>query len=324
METVTVDNQTIDMKQLEEATNSGAQYVPSPEPEQPVAPEVPEGQAPVTPAESTKDATTQVEVKKETPVIPQGQSSPELKTILDDTPYKGDDVVKSVTELAKGYKELQGRDTQLSQKVKPFEGILDRANRDTAFAEYIRLAEQMYTNPAVAQQYAQPQFQKPDPRSYDWNDAEQIAKYNQDLDSYFDLKVDSKLSSRFAQSDQQSKLEGFKNDFRGKFKDVSEDLDQMLSWAHSEAVKLNPYETSWKLKNWDNREAQLTEKIRKELTTRIEQAQNATPTATPAVDQQKITQIDVGKHIAQYGQDSAEKKFGKDIVFQALRDLTNA
>jgi hypothetical protein len=232
-----------------------------------------------------------------------------------------------VPDVVKAYKEHLGNETQLFQKwekAKPFEHILDKATRDPQYKEMLRLADEMYSNPALAQQYAQPQLQKPDPTAYDMFDATQRAKYEQDLDKYFDLKVETKLSSRFAQSDMQNALERYKNEFKGKFKDVSEDLDPLLEWAKEQGIRTNPYETAYKLKNWDNREAQLTEKIRKELTTKIEVAQNRTPTASPAPDTTTFTYIDVGKHIAKYGVESAEKKYGKEGVFKAVRDMTNA
>ncbi|MFA5514633.1 MAG: hypothetical protein WDA17_06975, partial [Sphaerochaetaceae bacterium] len=101
---IAIDNQEITEEQLREATNKEAGYSEPGTEEVAIESEVQEKSEPI--QEEVKEPEKEVEPK---------EPSVDLKNILDSTPYKGEDVVKSVTELAKGYKEIQGQFTSLSQ-----------------------------------------------------------------------------------------------------------------------------------------------------------------------------------------------------------------
>jgi len=312
--TTATDNQTqVDVKELERLTNESEGFFPEQAESNPETPKPEPEQAP-SPTPAPEAQAGQVQTPKE------------LLEALNDTPFKGEDVVKGVQDLVKSYKELQGTHTKVSQKVKPFEQLIERAVVDPNFAETLRLAERAYSDPSFAQQLQHgQQAQEPNLASYfpeGYVTPEGLAKYQQDMKAYLYRDVQQMVSSQLTEMKAQALRESYKSQFKASHPDVAEDLDQLLQWVQSQATQFNPYEIAWKLKTWDNREQSLSEKIRKELEKKIEQAGKASPSA-PSAAPQKIDDAEIVKHITRYGTESAKKKYGEARTMEAMVKYTN-
>ena len=336
METTPAVNQPdlTNLAELEKATNkvygNGEQSD-----EQPTEPE--EAATPSEPTEKEKTETATPAVKEgekvestATPAVAPSQAvPPELKTIFDETPFKGDDIVKSARETVKSYKEIQRSYNDINEVVKPWKQLLDDANRDEKLAQVLRQAEQFYRNPQLAEAMSLQMrgIQRPDQSQYDFNDPRHVDQYNKDVQTYEEqLKMvgaaqeQAKYEEKLHKLENERRQEAVKAEFRQLH--PTEDIPELEKWITGEAQKLNPLEVAYKVKNWDKMRESITEEVRKSLNTKIETASKATPKA-PSEETQKVKGEEILKHVIRYGPASANKKYGEALVLRAQQELTN-
>lgn len=304
--------------QLEAATNQmfGWEGSSEEQPEPEATEEAVEGQA----QEAQEPAPTEATESKEPAKQDGGQSFDSLKPFLDDTPFKGEDVVKGVESLVKSYKSLQSEFTPLSQKMKAYKDIIDRMEADPEYKQNMLLADQLITNPKMREAYQAQQMGRPDPRQYDLYTPEGLDAYNKAEEDYLSRQLDSRINQRFMSLEQERIKERQISELRQAFPDTNPDEVMRFAQEKARALGLSDFA---KLQMWDSREAQLTERIRKEMTTKLQQAQEQkTPPASPAKETLKAN--DVAKHLAKWGYESAAKKFGEENVLAVLEHNTNA
>ncbi len=266
--------------------------------------------------------------KEATATPTDGKAYPdELKNAFEETPFKGEDVVKSVQDVVKSWKSSDAGYKKLESQVKPLMHIIEKANQNPQLKAFLDQALQVFENPQLANAYVNQNGQVdavPDPHKYNvadpntgevyWNKAE----YDKDHANWVQRQVDSRISARMSQVEQNAKLEQHKYGFKQKYPDVQEDPDRLLADVSAEWNRLNPIEVAWKIKNYDNLQSQALEKARKELTNDIKKAEQGTPQSASA-PKQKVSVSDIITHINRYGSESAKKRFGGDAYKQALQ-----
>lgn len=245
--------------------------------------------------------------------------SDSLKGLFGDTPYKSDDVVDSAKKIVEGYKNLQAELTRRSQETKPYEQFLRKMSTDRTFANFVEQARQMYENPQLAQPYLNQNQGKPNPANYfpeGYVTPEGMAKYQSDLEAYFQRDVDSRLNSRLSEMETRNQRENLKLQFRQKF--PSENPDDLLDWWSKEAYQFNPFEIAYKMRNFDTVKSSALDEARKELNRQLEEAQkNKTPQASASTTQ-KVKATDIIDYIGKHGLASAQKKFTQQEVSKVL------
>lgn len=308
----------IDVAQLERATNQMYGWEGSSD-EQPEPEDSEEGQSSQAQPLAVGEAKEDVAIK-ETGKQDAGQSFDTIKPFLEDTPFKGDDIVKGVGDLAKSYKSLLSEYTPLSQKMKPYKAILDRMDADPTYKQNMLLADQMLSNPKMLEAYQAQQMGRPDPTQYDLYTPEGRSGYDQAEEAYIARQLDSRINQRFASLEQERMRERHISELKAAFPDANP--EEVLRFAQEKSQSLGLADFH-KLSQWDARESQLTEKIRKEMTSKLQQAQSSkTPDSEPPKESIQVN--DVLKHVAKYNVGSAEKKYGKETVWKILQASTNA
>jgi hypothetical protein len=314
------DNQP-DLKQLEVMTNEleGIETIPEVE----TSPE-PVAQPPAVEAEPSQPTPE--------PIVP-GQSdiSGELKKVLGDSPYVGEDVVESVRKLAEGYKNLQSQYTKVNEKVKPREQLLKELDTDPKLAETVNQLLTLYKNPAMAEAYKLQTGQtevRPNPVNYnvvnpqDGQTYFDQARYEADVDKYMARQLDTRLNARFAELDQQRKIERMKSDFKQAFPDVDPDL------AHTEAMKKTDWTLvdAWKALKYDEAISGLRSKteaeVRKEITKQLEEASKSKTPVSSSTPQTKTSPAEIVQYMAKYGTKKAFEKYGKENAESAAREFS--
>lgn len=277
--------------------------------------------------ESHSEASTEATASEETEApVAEGQSEEisdeELSLLkewralqaIEGTPYK------SVAELVKGYKNVQGEFTKTREKTKPYEAVLTRMEREPQFRTLVEQLQQMVDNPGLLNAYAQkvaPGDPRPLPTQYDVYTPEGLKQYEEAMDSWTQRQLDSRINARLGGIEEQARLRSYAAEFKQRFPDVT-DPDQYLSWAREEGVRMNPYEAAYRLREWDNLPAKLEERIRKELTQKVQEAGKTQTPQGQAPPVKKITPDDILKTIDTLGIDEARKKYGKERVTRAL------
>lgn len=298
------DNQQVSEQELEQLTN------------QAFGEELSGNRTPETQGSEVEPAT---QVTQNAPVEPEGQADySALKPFLDETPYKGDDVVESVKKMVEGYKNIQGQYTKTNERVKRYEQLLQDVEGDPALAQFIEQARTLYRNPQLAQAYqgGGQQDAMPDPRSYDLSTYEGYEKFYSDMNNYQARQLDSRLNARFGQIEAQRMIDGQKNQLKQFFPDANpEDVVEQVqkkagSWTLTDAYKALDY---------DNLKSRAMEEARKELTKQLENAgKSGTPSAT-SQSKGKVSVDDVLGHINRYGSEAARKKYGDKAYYEVLQ-----
>lgn len=267
---------------------------PSPEPEPPVAVAPPE---------------------------PKGQAQPDpLKSLFDDTPYKGDDVMESARKLVEGYKNIQSEYSKQRDKVKPYEQLLDDVAKDSGLANFIEQARMLYRNPQLASAYATQTGHvdaPPDPRTFDMYDPTQYEAYQKALSDYNARQLDGRINARFSQIEQQQRIEKMKSELKLSFPDANP--DDVLAKVQQKGTAWNLVD-AYKALDYDNLKSKALDEARKEIKKQLETAKTSgtpTPSAAPKT---AVNIEDIVNHIAKFGGVSAEKKFGKKAVTDAMRE----
>lgn len=281
-------------------------------------PESPKEQPKSQPQEKVE--TAQVETPKEGEPA-QIDPMEELRTILKETPYyqEGRDVKEVAAQLSRGYKELQGTHTKLSQKVKSLEPILDLAASDPSLANFLQQAATLYRNPHLASAYVNPQGNvntRPDPRMYDMTDPAHYQQFNTDLENWTSRQLDERLNTRLSSMEQRQQLELYKMEFRKSFPDANpeEVVAQMQSLTGQ-----NPLVFAWKALSYDTLKSSSMEAARKEVSTKLEEAQK-TKTPQASSPSKPVNMSDIVEHIKRYGASAAIKRYGQEKVEGVLRE----
>lgn len=235
-----------------------------------------------------------------------------LAEYLKDTPFK------SVDELKKSYKEIQGEYTRVNQKVKPYEQLLSDLN-DPQFANFVDQARALYKNPHLAQAYTQPQASMPDPRLYNLYDEKDVSRYNQDVSNFMAQQLDSRLNSRLSQIEQQNRLNDFRRELKSVYPDA--DPDEVEKFLQSKGNDWK-YTDIYKVMHYDNLKSKLTDEIRKELTKQMEEAGKQTTPQTSTAQQGKPKAEDIIDYIAKRGLDAAKGKYGSKVTMDVVRQYS--
>ena len=313
------DNQTpeIDMAKLEADTNAlyGEDFLP----DQPIeAP--PQGQSPEVPKPES------VPLATEATAPASGQALPDsLKDVFNDTPFKGDDLVKGVQDAVKSWKELTREFGSQREKVKPYEQLISLANENPEFKRAIQFAHEFFTKPEMRSAY-QSQFglQRPDPSQYDLFDPAQRQAYDQAQTDYEARLIDSRINARFADIEK----ERFESSAKSEFKQLVPDgnADELAKWVNEDFANLSVGERMkqlWQLKNLPKLREQIYAEARKDLAGKIETASHATP-AAPAPPTNTVSDEEIANYVTKNGPKSAYGKYTKKTVDAAITRLTNA
>jgi hypothetical protein len=257
--------------------------------------------------------------QEQTPAQPDGGQvgiSPEILKVLEETPYK------TIPDVVKGYKELQSQYTKVNEKVKPFEQLLNDISADPNIAKFVQEAVFLAKNPELARAYQaknSPVDTPPDPRQYDLYDPTQLQQYNEAFAQYMQRQVDVATQSRFKEVEQAREIDRMKMELKQSFPEA--DADEILAWVKQ--PRQYSLSDAYKLKNWDAREQQLTEKIRKELNNRIETAGKGTPTASASPPKQESIS-DIANFAAKHGEQATIKKYGQGRYMEAMQSAASA
>lgn len=280
----------------------------------------------VEPAKASEPTPSAEKPAEPTPEKPVGQvdKTANLKKIFDETPYKAEDIEESAKKMVEGYKNMESVYTKVNTKIKAIEPIVDAANSDPNFKQFLEQAYTLYKNPQMAQAYLNPQAEAPpNPQQYDMYTPEGYAKFQQDWSNYNQRQLDQRLNARLAEGEQRVRLETQKGEFARRYPNVT-DPDSILKEIQTQAPNLNPYEVAYKVREFDNIASKALETARKELSTKMETAQTTkTPQATSSPSSKPAIN-DVLNHVAKYGQAASEKRYGKEAVQQAIEIATNA
>jgi len=320
------DNQQINEQDLEKQTNAEAGWEPSAEVGQSLGGSA-TGEPATQDAKGVKDDVTEAapvaDKATEAPPDATPEAKPEEKIdyaarakeleeqfkALTETPYK------SVAEIVKGYKEIQGQYTKVNEKVKPVQQLLDQMAKDPTLRTFMEQAAQAYYNPAMLEAYNQTGI--PDRKSYDMYSEEGAAKYDADIKAYYERTIDQRIGARLGQVEQQNALERAKMDFKSKFPD--KDPERVLEYAKGRSNDWSLADVM-KIMEYDNLKSQALEDARKEVTKQLETAQKSGSPVAASAPKVSVKVDDILGHISKYGSDSAMKKFTKAKVEEALME----
>jgi hypothetical protein len=281
-----------------------------------------EGDGSQVPAPTAEPVPTQEPTKEEPTTAPDPIN--ELRELLKDTPYyqEGKDVKEVAQKLKEGYKSLQAELTQRAQKIKPFEPLLNRIGTDPQFASFIEQARTLYENPQMQRAYMNPTEAAPDPRQFDFYQPDQYQQFRQQEADWMTRQINSVVNTRLAGLEAANQAEMFKFQFKQKFPGADPEtvLRQLYQWQ-SNPGQINPLEIAYKAMEFENVSSREAEKVRKELTAKMEEAgKNKTPTAPTTTT--NANPDDVIDYIAKNGPEAAEKKWGKKFVNDLIRGVT--
>jgi hypothetical protein len=239
---------------------------------------------------------------------PPAQAPEDFSKFLSETPFK------NVEETVKGWKNASGELTRRIQKMKPYEDILNNAESDPGYAEYLRQAHQQYlaykANPLA--------FQQPQ-QNVDLMTPEGIQAYITQQTQQTEARLRMQYQQEINRVQQQAHMENMKAAFKLKYPDANP--DELPTLWESITREANPFEVAWKLANYDKMASEATSKARKEVNNQIETAQKTkTPAATPSSQAAKAE--DILDHIVKYGSEAAKKRFGEKQTMEALQKAT--
>ena len=234
---------------------------------------------------------------------------------------------KTLSDLVKAYKELQStytKEHEFVTKAKPVEQLVSSAIADPNLAQYLAQAKMLYDNPQLASAYVGQGGRvdtPPDPRSYNMFDEADLGRYQKDLSDYNARAVDARINARLAGIESQTRLEKMKSELKQVYGEANP--DEVLSWIQSKGNNWNLVD-AYKVKEFDNIETRAMEKARKELTTKLEQANRGTqPQATTSGAKQTVKIDDILTYISKYGGEAAKKKYGPQNFEKAMRESVN-
>lgn len=302
--------------------------VPNESQQEPVAPtETPEAQAVPTDQTPKADTTVQALEKKEEA----SALLPEEKELLDQiramkevtgTPFKG------VPDVVKAWKEATAELTKQRQATKPYEQFLSRLQNDPQFRQQAEQFTQFYEHPELRQAYLNQlnPSARPDPRRYDFSDPAQVAEYDKGMEDFMARQVDSRIQQRLAPLEQDRVYEKQKWEFKQAYPDVD---PETVASRFSEIQQQNPLVNLYKTLEYDNlkanqakRESEIRAEVTKELTAKIQQAgKTTTPQASPSAPKPSI--VDIINMVSRYGVAAATKKYGLEVVENAVAEQTN-
>ncbi len=298
----------VSMAELERMTNAEAGWVP-------------EGESPETPKPETVP-----EVKATEPVAAGQALPPELKLALSDTPFATEeDVIKGVQGLVKSYKESAGQNTKITTRIKPYEQLIDLADKDPNFAQALRMARDIYLNPSLQEAYAnQNGNQRPNPTQYEIYTPEGLQAYDKAVSDYEARLIDSRLNARFASIEQERGMNQAITEFKQLVPEG--DANELLKWINGDFAQLPVGERMrqfWQLKNLPKLKEQTYAEVRKDLEGKLKTASAATPVA-PATPTQAVSDEEIVKYVTRFGTKSAYGRFKKDATDAAVNRYTNA
>ena len=310
-EKTTEENPTpeVSMAELERMTNAEEGWVP-------------EGQSPEIPKPETAH-----EMKATAPVAAGQALPPELKLALSDTPFSSEeDVIKGVQGLVKSYKEATSQFTKTTTRIKPYEQLIGLAEKDSQFAQALRLAQDAYLNPSLAEAYTNQLqgLQRPDPSQYDLYDPNARAAYDKAQVDYEARLVDSRINARFASIEQERGMNKAITEFKQLVPDG--DANALMKWINEDFANLPVGERMrgfWELKNLPQTREKIYAEVRKDLEGKLKIASAATP-AAPATPNQAPSDEEIAKYVIQYGPKSAYGRYKKPVVEAAIARITNA
>lgn len=306
------DNQ-VDIAELERITNEDEGWkLQTPEGEQPnpeTQPQTSE-QQPTESAPTVSPATPAPAEQSKAAVIPD-----EVLKVLEETPFK------TIPDIVKGYKNSQSEFTKLNERVKPYEQLLNDVSADAGLRQFIDQAVQLYRNPQLAQAYAQPQqgAGEPNPANYDFSTFEGIAQFQKDTIAHAQKAAFETVNQRMSSWEQKQALEKSKLEFSREFPDVN--VDEVLGFVNERNGKWT-LQDAYKIKNYENLKSQIYEQARKELTAKVNEAAKNAPASSAPSDKPAVSNSEIMQHIARYGHEAANKRWGAEKVQTALRKFT--
>ena len=261
--------------------------------------------------EETLDAT--IQTKKDNPMNGKAESS--VPEDLKDTPYK------NWSEMVKGYKNLQGELTRTKEKSKGMEKFADKYSSDSEFKQYMEQAIGMYENPQLAQAYLGTQTNQavPDPRNFDLYSDDGLTQYNTELGNYMARQLDTRINSRFKEMDYSRAREKSHSQLKEAFPEAN--ADEVEKFINERSGKWSLSDV-YKVQNYENLKQNLSDKIRKDMTSKIETASKSTPISSGGITTGANAE-DIVKYIVKHGSISAKKKYGGTQVSEAQREYTN-
>jgi len=255
-------------------------------------------------------------VQSATPATPPSQAPAEdFSKYLAETPFK------NIDEVVKGWKNAVGEMTRKNQKVKPYEPILNQADTDPEYAQYLQKAHQQYlaykANPQAFQPQSQPQ------QAYDLYTPEGQAQFRQDMALQTQQQVEMvrmQYQQEIAKVQEQARFENMRAAFKAKFPD--EDPDKLQEFWQEAVSQLTPYEIALRVRNFDKVQTDATSKARQEVNKQLETAQKTkTPASSPPAQAAKVE--DILAHVGKYGAEAAFKRFGEGETMKAIEDAEN-
>lgn len=232
---------------------------------------------------------------------------------------------KTPADLVKSYKSAVGELTKRTQEVKPYEQLIKLARENPQFATFASQAAQVFQNPSLLSAYMNPQGQTlsgtPDPRQYDLSTFEGLEKWQTDTLGYARRMAQEDVRTQLAQIEHQNRINEQRRDFKGKYKDT--DPDEIQTWLMQEGPNLNPLEVAHRYRNYENLEAQMLEKARKELNEQVKTASKTkTPAAPAPTDSTAVNAEEVLEYLVKHTSEAAFKKFGQAVVVEVLKTNT--
>jgi hypothetical protein len=279
------------------------------------------------PEAQTTEPTVNTEPQTVAPEVPVTENkSVEVKVddviskVSKETPYK------TVEDLINGYKSSQSEVTKFIEKVKPLEQLINDVHNDAGLRQFIDQAVQLYRNPSLAQQYAQPQQQQGvgvNPANYDLYTPEGQMAYQQAVEQQALEKAQKvafeTVNQRMSGWEQQQAIEKAKLEFSRENPEAN--VDDVLKFVQERNGKWS-LSDAYKIKNYDSLKAQAYEQAKKEILSKANEAgknqtANTTNSTTPAV-----SPADIVQHVTKYGLAVANKRWGADKVKTAIEQFT--
>jgi len=309
------EKQEVDFAELERMTNEEEGYIPEQTTE--VEPDVNQPQTQTNEPEAKPESAP---VAPEVPVTENKSVEVKVDDVISkvskETPYK------TVDDLINGYKSSQSEVTKFIEQVKPHKQLIDDLSTDANLRQFIDQAVQLYRNPSLAQQYAQPQQMQGDgvnPAQYDLYTPEGQYAYQQAVEARAQKLAFETVNQRMSGWEQQQAIEKAKLEFSRKYPE--QNPDDVLKFVQE---KKNTWtlEDAFKIANYDKLKEQVYEQARKEISGKINEATKNTPVSSQASDKPSITPNEMMSYVTKYGLESANKKWGGEKVKSAIKQFT--
>lgn len=246
-----------------------------------------------------------------------------LRESFKETPFTPDDLDKAVKDVIKSWKSTDSEYKKLSNKVKPYQQLIDKALTDPQVHQAIEMLDQFIKNPQMAQLYANPNASsQPDPRNYDLSTVEGYNSFRKDESLWMQKQSMDTINSRLAEVEARNIRERQKLEFRQKYPEIQDDLDVILAEVMQKQAEINPYEIAYRYKNWDSRESQIAEKLRSQIINKANEASAGKTPQTSVSKKGEVSAQEIANYVVRYGSKTAEKKFGKEAVERSVRAVT--